>query len=113
MAEKTTGKGREPEKLSPREEMEKLRKRFETLDRKRIQTETSLAHAEKDLKTLQEKAREEFGTDDPEELARRLEEMRAENERLCREYREHLDAIESGLNDIDRRYRESRQEGGA
>ncbi len=98
------------EMQSIQEEIEVLRKRHEKLHKLQIQTETNLKHAEDQLKELMEKARKEYGTDDLDTLRKKLEEMKAENEHKCKEYKEHLDTLEKRLNEIEQDYKEATKE---
>lgn len=77
--------------------METLRQRYEALNKQKIRIEAERANSEKQLTELQERARRLYGTDDLETLRRKLEEMRAENERRRSEYQAHLDDIERDL----------------
>ncbi|WP_035104183.1 hypothetical protein [Desulfohalovibrio reitneri] len=74
-----------------------LKERYEKLREEKVRTEEQLDGLEKRLDEVKARAREEYGSDDPGELARLLEEKRAENARLVAEYREHLEAIDQGL----------------
>ncbi len=82
-------------------EMDRLRKRYEDLSRKKTVCETNLENARRNLEGLRAQAREQYGTDDLEALRAQLEEMKAENQRLQDEYRSSLEAIEANLKDVD------------
>jgi len=92
---------------SVEKEIEVLRKRHENLNKLQIQSERDLKHAEDKLKELMENARKEYGTDDLDALHKKLEEMKAENDRKCKDYKEHLDTLEKKLNEIEQDYKES------
>lgn len=85
--------------------IESLKSRYEDLKSRKITAEANLKHANDALNELREQARQEFGTDDLDELRKKLREMEAENERLRIEYDKHLTEIEESLADIESRYR--------
>ena len=60
--------------------IEQLQQRYAKLNEQKIQAETNLEHAKKQLDQLQKEAREKYGTDDLAELRKKLDEMKAENE---------------------------------
>ena len=98
------------ETQSVQKEIEVLRKRHEDLNTKKIQAKTSLDHAETQLRDLKEKAKQEYGTDDLDALRKKLEEMKAENERKCKDYKDHLDTLEKKLDEIEKDYKETTEE---
>jgi predicted nucleic acid-binding Zn-ribbon protein len=93
-----------PTSVGALNEMELLRKRYEDLSRKKTACEINLDNARNALQDLQAQAREQYQTDDLEALQTRLEDMRAENQRLQDEYRTSLDAIETSLKEVDQAY---------
>jgi len=84
------------------EDIERLRSRHEDLCAQRIRADEQRRAAEKELESLRGRAREEWGTDDLGALRERLEEMRAENERLRAAYQRHIEEIESRLAEVER-----------
>lgn len=90
------------------QDIETLRKRHTELDRKRAAAEANLKTATDNLEALKREARELYGTDDLEALRAKLEEMKKENERKRDEYQKHLDEIETGLNELDKQYAQSK-----
>jgi hypothetical protein len=88
-------------KKEPALDMEKLRERYETLNRKKITAEANLTTSSQNLESLQKQAREQYGTDDLALLRAKLEEMTKENERKRAEYQEHLTTIESNLAEVE------------
>ena len=92
--------GADPDALLERE-LAGLRARYETLREEKVRAEQDLANIRQQLGELAARAREEYGTDDPERLAAMLEEKRRENARLVAEYREHLAAVQEGLAALD------------
>ena len=90
---------------APEQNIELLRKRFETLNEKRIAAETNRKSAEEALEKLRKKARDEYQTDDLAELQKKLKDMIANNERLRADYQKHLDGIESQLAAVEETHR--------
>jgi hypothetical protein len=86
--------------------IEELTKRYTLLNTKKIQAETNLDNAEKELTRLKDKARSEYNTDNVDELKIKLEVMEAENERKRSEYQRNLDKIEAELNEAEKKYAE-------
>jgi chromosome segregation ATPase len=83
-------------------ELALLREEYEKLKEDKVRTEQNLSNLEQQLAELETRAQEEYGSADPGELERLLEEKRGENERLVREYREHVRAIQEGLEALER-----------
>jgi chromosome segregation ATPase len=77
--------------------IEQLQRRFESLNTKKIQAETSLQHAREQLDKLQREAREQYGTDDVAALQSQLDKMKADNEQKRISYQAELDRIENDL----------------
>jgi len=90
--------------------IEELQKRYQSLNEKKIRSETNLKHARDTLESLKEQARKQFGTDDVAELRAKLDEMTAENNRKREEYQAQLDTIERELTEIDARFSPERDE---
>lgn len=93
--------------MSEVQDFEHLRKRFDDLRHKQTQAQTLLDSAQQELARLKEEARQAYGTDDLEELKKKLAEMEAENLRKRREYQGLLDGIERDLKAVEERFRES------
>lgn len=85
----------------PKQTIEELQARFAELDKRRIQVATQLEGARKQLEELRQQAREQFETDDLNELKQKLEALRAENEKKRAAYQASLDAIDRQLAEID------------
>lgn len=81
--------------------IEALTKRYQELEKTRMQADVALEHATARLEELKAEARETYQTDDLEELQTRLEEMEADNARKRAEYLAALDKIESGLQKLE------------
>jgi len=82
--------------------IEQLKTEYEQLNEKKIQAQTQLQEAEKQLAALQKEAKEEFGTSDVDELTKKLKEMETENERRRSEYQELLDKINGELQAVEK-----------
>jgi hypothetical protein len=88
-------------KPNKKQTIEELTKRYEGLNKKKIQAETNLDHAQKALKKLQEEAIQKFGTDDLSQLKQKLADMETANEKARGDYQASLDAIESALTKVE------------
>lgn len=82
-------------------ELAELKKQYDALREDKVRSEQTLSHLEGELSALSDRARELYGTADPEELGRMLESMRSENRRLVDDYRAHLSAVRQGLDDLE------------
>lgn len=81
--------------------IEALKQEYEALNEQRIKAETELESANKNLKTLQTQATDEFGTSDAGELKKMLKKMEAENEKQRSEYQDLLDKINGELKSVE------------
>jgi ATPase subunit of ABC transporter with duplicated ATPase domains len=81
--------------------IEALTRRYQELEKTRMQADVALEHATARLEELKAEARETYNTDDLEELQKRLEEMEADNARKRAEYLAALEKIESGLQKLE------------
>jgi chromosome segregation ATPase len=93
------------------QDIEQLKKRHAELDKKKTIAETQLKSANEQLESLKKQAMELYGTDDLDELKKRLEAMKAENERRRSEYQKHLDEIEGGLAEVEKQYLAAKGQG--
>lgn len=84
-----------------KQSIEQLRKRFDDLRDRRTTAQANLRTIEATLADLKTQAREQFGSDDPAELARKLERTRAQNGKLRADYQDHLDGIDMGLAELE------------
>ncbi len=84
--------------------IEELAERYTGLNTKKIQAETNLDNARRQLQELQNQAKEKYGTDELDELRTILATMKAENEAKIEAYRAELDQIEQGLAAVDERF---------
>jgi hypothetical protein len=89
------------------QDIEKLRQRHRALETQKITAEANLNNSEEILQRLKKQAREQYGTDDVEELRKKLEEMKSENQRKCADYQQHLDDIERDLKKVEEMHAET------
>jgi len=81
--------------------IEQLKEEYESLNERKIQTQTQLEEATKQLTVLQKEAVAEFETSDIDELQTKLKQMEQENETRRQEYQELLDSISGDLKKIE------------
>jgi hypothetical protein len=84
--------------------MDQLQQRYVKLNEQKIAAETELRGAEKQLKQLQDEAREKYGTDDVAKLQTMLSDLKAENEAKRAGYQAELDRIENDLAAVEERF---------
>lgn len=89
---------------SGEQSIEQLQERYKELHTKKIQADTNLENATNTLKALKEEARQQFGTDDVDELRKKLDAMKAENEAKRRNYQTELDRIEAELAAVEEKF---------
>ena len=80
--------------------METLKNRYKKLYDEKIRVETELKTTQAQLSTHQETARTNWGTDNLEELEKKLQTIKEANEKQRKDYQEHLNLIETRLNSI-------------
>jgi hypothetical protein len=80
--------------------METLKNRYKKLYDEKIRVETELKTTTAQLSLHQETARANFGTDNIEELEKKLETIKLANEKQRKDYELHLNSIEAKLNSI-------------
>lgn len=88
------------------QDVDVLKKRFETLSRQKTIAETNLANAQRSLDDLKRKARADYGTDDLEQLKVRLSQMQQENTGKRADYQQALDKIEADLKALEQHAQE-------
>ena len=81
--------------------IEELTDEYNRLNERRIQAQTQLEEATKQLEALQKEALEEFETSDVGELQAKLEQMEAENEKRRSEYQTLLESIAADLTKVE------------
>jgi len=99
-----------PQQATKPQTIEDLRKRYDDLNEKKITAAANHDNARKQLDQLKAAAKTEWGTDDLEELRRKLAELEAENERKRSEYQTQLDKIEADLKDVDQKFAEAQEQ---
>lgn len=87
-------------------DIEQLKKRHKDLEEKKITAEANLNNASKLLEELKREAKSKYATDDPAQLQKKLQEMKAENERKRAEYQKHLEEIQARLAQVEQDFAE-------
>jgi uncharacterized coiled-coil DUF342 family protein len=82
-------------------DIEQLKKRHKELEEKKITAEANLNNAGRVLEELKREAKSKYATDDPDELQKKLQEMKAENERKRAQYQKHLEEIQTKLAQVE------------
>ena len=92
-----------PTKPTPKTDLdiEQLKKRHKDLEEKKITAEANLNNASKLLDELKREAKAKYATDDPAQLQKKLQDMKAENDRKRAGYQKHLEEIESRLVQVE------------
>jgi len=81
--------------------IEELTSEYERLNKRKIQAQTQLDGATRQLEELQKEAENEFGTSDVDQLKSRLDQMEAENEKRRKEYQVLLEGIANDLEKVE------------
>jgi chromosome segregation ATPase len=92
--------------------IEDLQERYQQLNKRKIQAETNLDNAKKQLEQLQQEAREKYETDDLAELRTKLDTMKAQNDQKRRDYQLQLDSIDRELAAVEQRFTAPEQPAG-
>jgi predicted transcriptional regulator len=87
-----------------RQSIESLQARFQDLNKLKIQVETQRDHALSQLDELKAQAKEQYGSDDVEQLKKVLAEMNPSNEKKRSQYQASLDAIDVDLDAISEKF---------
>ena len=82
--------------------IEQLQARYRELHTKKIQADTNLENANRNLAALKDEGRQRFNTDDVDELREKLRAMKAENEEKRKNYQAELDRIETELAAVEK-----------
>jgi hypothetical protein len=98
------------ENLVVSQDIEELRQRHKGLETQKITAEANLNTSKDRLEELKQQAREQYGTDDLQELQKKLQEMKSDNQRKCAEYQQHLDDIERDLKKVEEQHTEAAAE---
>ena len=81
--------------------IEKLRARFQALHTEKVRAEQDYKNAQETLEKLQEQAREQFETDDLEQLQAMLAKIEEENLEKRKGYQASLDQIDANLKKVE------------
>ena len=82
-------------------DIEQLKKRHKELEEKKITAEANLNNAGRLLDELKREAKSKYATDDPAQLQKKLQEMKAENESKRAQYQKHLEEIQTKLAQVE------------
>ena len=82
-------------------DIEQLKKKHKELERQKTTAEANLKTANEQLDALKAEARLKYGTDDLEQLRKRLAEMKELNEKKRADYQKHLEEIETRLVQVE------------
>ena len=91
-------------RTKPALDIEQLRKKHKELERQKTTAEANLKTATDQLEALKEEARQKYGTDDLDQLRRRLAEMKESNEKKRADYQNHLEEIEVRLAQVEKEF---------
>lgn len=84
--------------------IEQLTERYQGLNKRKIQAETNLKNAQKQLDDLRKQAKRDYGTDDLEELKKKLDAMKQDNEAKRAKYQADLNKIETDLVEVEAKH---------
>jgi predicted nucleic acid-binding Zn-ribbon protein len=84
--------------------VEELTQRYHGLNERKIQAETNLKNAQKQLDELRKQAKKEYGTENLDELKKKLDAMKEENETKRSKYQADLDKIEADLAEVEAKH---------
>ena len=84
--------------------IEDLRKKYDGLRERKIRVGTQLEESQRRLDELKLKSREEFGTDDVEQLKAKLEAIKSENDEKRKAYQASLEEIETRLAEVEQEF---------
>jgi hypothetical protein len=87
--------------------IEDLRERHRALEEKKITARANLRTSQDTLNRLKQQARDSYGTDDIEELRKKLEAMKRENENKRADYQRHLGDVERQLAEVEVQHAEA------
>ena len=83
------------------QELNALRRQYEQLRDQKVRAEQDTANLTSQLEALKAQAKDEYGTDDPDELQALLQQKREENSRVVEEYRKHIQQIRDDLSRVE------------
>lgn len=85
-------------------DIEQLKQEHARLDRAKTTAEANLKNANDQLEALREEAKATYGTDDLDELKKKLQQMQADNEAKRAEYQKHLEKIKHDLQQVEQTF---------
>ena len=91
-----------PRSASATLDIEQLKRKHKDLERQKTTAEANLGTATQQLDALKAEARQKYGTDDLDQLRKRLAEMKESNERKRADYQRHLEEIEVRLAQVEK-----------
>ncbi|NDV18181.1 hypothetical protein GO013_01945 [Pseudodesulfovibrio sp. JC047] len=83
------------------QELKELRDDYQHLWERKVRTEQDVDTLTTQLETLKQQALAEYGTSDINELQTLLEEKRQQNEKVVADYREHIQQIQTELEQVE------------
>jgi hypothetical protein len=97
-------KGKTEDQDQNQQTIEELSKRYQDLNTRKIQAEKNLKTAQKQLEELRKRAKKDHGTDDLDELKKKLNTLKAGNEAKRAAYQQSLDKIETDLAAVEAKH---------
>jgi hypothetical protein len=85
-------------------DIEQLKQEHARLDRAKTTAEANLKNATDQLEVLRDEAKATYGTDDLDELRKKLTQMQADNEAKRAEYQKHLEKIRHDLQQVEQTF---------
>lgn len=90
--------------------IEQLQARYEGLNEQKIKVSAQREHAQQRLEELKTQAKEQYGSDDVEQLAVMLKQMKSKNEEMRSQYQASLDGIDQDLAAINEKFATTQEE---
>jgi len=90
--------------------IEQLQDRYEGLNEQKIKVSAQREHALQRLEELKTQAKQQYGSDDVEQLAVMLKEMKSKNEEMRSQYQSALDGIDQDLAAINEKFADTQEE---
>ena len=87
-----------------------MQARYEGLNEQKIKVSAQREHALQRLEELKTQAKQQYGSDDIEQLALKLKEMKSRNEEMRSQYQSSLDKIDQDLAAIDEKFASPEEE---
>lgn len=84
--------------------IERLQARYESLNEQKIKVSAQREHAQQRLEELKTQAQDQYGSDDVEQLAAMLKQMKSKNEEMRSQYQAALDGIDQDLAAINEKF---------